>query len=100
MDPERTFQRFAYVLDAALVVLLLLVSVHPYQWMRDLDPTMAQLPDDPIRDVRIIATLAALLVVLAVHGLCIARNRDTRVRLLNLLLAAGLTALTAWRLLR
>ena len=97
MASGRAVQRAAYILDVALVVLLVVVPTHAYEWMRDMDPTVDQLPEDPYRDVRLIGTLVPLLAVIGLHGLCIARDASARVRLKNTILAAGLALLWAWR---
>jgi hypothetical protein len=99
MASGRLLQRLAYALDVAFLGLLALLPRHAYEWMKDLDPGMNQLPDDPLRDVRLVVTLAALLVVAGVHAVNALWSEGVRWRVINGPIVCALTVLWAWKFL-
>jgi hypothetical protein len=67
MASKDTFQKVTYLFDLAYVFLLFLVPRHSYDWMREIDPSISQLPDDPLRDIRLFITFIGLLIVASMH---------------------------------
>jgi hypothetical protein len=86
--------RVAYALDVVLVGLFIILPAHAYEWMKQMDPTMEQLPADPRRSARIAGTLVALLLVAAFNGVGAVRAPGRGRRLGHALIILGLT--TIW----
>ena len=76
-DLRRT-QLFAVLLDYLALALLAVVPPHAYGWMTEAAPGAA--PEDPVRDVRLLLTGAAVLVAGALNlGLAVRREGAWRV---------------------
>jgi hypothetical protein len=72
---------------------------HAYEWMAESGATDG-LPEDPLDDVRRIVTVAALAMVVSLHGVSFRRSPHPVRRAVHLLWMAGACAICAWKLLR
>lgn len=93
----RAWQRLAWLLGAMVALMLWLVPAHPYEWMREFDPTLQQLPADPVRDVRLGITLVAVLVAVTVLARTAYKAGPGRAGAVSGVLAFILVAAWVWK---
>jgi hypothetical protein len=93
----QSLQRTTCALDLIFAGALALLPAHAYEWMRGIDPELNQLPDDPLFDFRFGMTLAALLLLVALHIFNIVRSQQVGERIMNGVMCSALTILWAWK---
>lgn len=86
----------ALAIDAAFILLLLIIPAHAYEWMIESGLPPKSLPDDPLRDIRLLLTGIVLIAVLFFHLLA-AMRLGLIGRLLHVTSAIGLTLAWAWK---
>lgn len=83
--------------DLAFILVCILLPRHAYDWMRELDPGMQQLPEDPLRDIRLLLTSVLLLLAASLHAVRMVAARGPGPRAKHAVLIVLLAALWSWR---
>lgn len=83
--------------DFVFIATYVLLPRHAYDWMRELDPAIQQVPEDPLRDTRLLLTSLLLLFSALLHGVRAVSVRGFRPRAVHATFIVLFVALWLWR---
>lgn len=92
-------KKLTYLLDVLFVCLIVILPVHTYDWMREINPEITQLPEDSLQDIRLIITFSFLLIIILLHVIQIIKYSHKSQYIIHGLLIVSLSVLWIWKFL-